>query len=170
MSMAIASVVMIYTGENLSAALSAIGSILFIEYGVEKSISLKNRNYIKAFNKTSLVLVEAILISTLLIGQDLPNLVTVATLSTLLFFHALKGNSEDYLNKSIDIRFGRRARSIVIVLALLLSILNTYYILLGAYLLIGIILADSGEILYKLYSNQRNSRESSKLKERILSK
>lgn len=170
MSMAIASVVMIYTGENLSAALSAIGSILFIEYGVEKSISLKNRNYIKAFNKTSLVLVEAILVATLLIGQDLPNLITVSTLSTLLFFHALKRNSEDYLNKSIDIRFGRRARSIAIVSALMLSVLNTYYILLGAYLLIGIVLADSGEIFYKLYFNQRNSRESSKLKERILSK
>jgi len=168
--MAVSSAVMMYTGDNLSAALSAVGSILFIEYGVEKSISLKNRNYIKAFNKTSLLLVEIVLLSGLLISQDLPAVITVATLSSLTLFQCLKRNSENYLNKDLDVRFGRRGRSIIIVSALLLSVLNTYYILLGAYLLIGILVSDSGEILYGLYSNQRNSRESSKLKERILSR
>ena len=168
--MAVSSAVMMYTGDNLSAALSAVGSILFIEYGVEKSISLKNRNYIKAFNRTTLVLVEVIILGGLLIGQDLPNIIAVPALATLLFFYSLKRNGENYLNRDIDVRFGRRGRSIIIVSALLLSVLNTYYILLGAYLLIGITVADSLEILYKLYSNQRDSRESSKLKERILSR
>ena len=170
MIMAASSAVMMYTGDNLSAALSAIGSILFIEYGVEKSISLKNRNYIKAFNRTSLVLVEIILLGGLLLGQNLPSVLAVATLSTLIVFNSLKRNSENYLNKDIDVRFDRRGRSIAVVSALLLSVLNTYYILLGAYLLIGMILADCGEILYKLYSNRKNSSESSKLKERILSR
>ena len=108
--MAIASAVMMYTGDNLSAALSAVGSILFIEYGVEKSISLKNRNYIKAFNMTSLVLVEIVLLSGLLISQDLPAVITVATLSSLTLFQCLKRNSENYLNKDLDVRFGRRGR------------------------------------------------------------
>ena len=168
--MAVSSAVMMYTGDNLSAALSAVGSILFIEYGVEKSISLKNRNYIKAFNRTTLVLVEVIILGGLLIGQDLPNIIAVPALATLLFFYSLKRNGENYLNRDIDVRFGRRGHSIIIVSALLLSVLNTYYILLGAYLLIGITVADSLEILYKLYSSQRDSRESSKLKERILSR
>lgn len=168
--MAVASAFMIFTGENLSGALSALASILFIEYGVEKSVGLKNRSYVKAFNKTSLVLVETIILGGLLLGQNLPSALTVGTLSTLIVFHSLKRNGENYLNKDLKVRFDRRGRSIVIILALGLSVLNMYYILLGAYLLTGIIIADSLQILYKLYSEQQNSRESSKLKERILSR
>lgn len=164
--MASASAVMIYTGSSLSAALSAVGSILFIEYAVDKSVGLKNRKYINAFNSTSVVLIEVILIGGLLAGNSFPSIVTASTLSMLVFFNALKRNSEDYINKDIGVRFGRRARAIVVVASMALSFVNAYYALIGAYVLTGLLVADSVEIFYTLYTSEN----SSKLKERILSR
>lgn len=164
--MSTAFAVFVNTGNNLSALLAGIGAVLFIEYGVEKSVTLKNRKYIKAVNSTSLTFVEALIIGGFLASHELPAVVIAGGLSSLVFLKSLKSNAENYTKDDIDTKFGRRGRLAIVLAATGLSIINSYYILIGAVLLTGSMIFDAGQIILSLKSREN----SSKLKERILSR
>lgn len=165
-AMAVAAAYFINEGNGISAGLAATASVLFIEYGAEKSVSLKNRSYIKAFNSTSMTVIEAVIIGGLLASYDLPGFLIAAVLSGLIVIKSLKSNAEDYTRESIDVKFGRRGRVGIAVIAMFLSTFNSYYVFIAGFVIIGTIVFDSGQILYGLRSQQ----ESSDLKERILSR
>ncbi len=165
-AMAAAAAYFINTGNGISAGLAATAAVLFIEYGVEKSVGLKNRRYIEAFNNTSMTVIEAVIIGGLLASHELPGLIIAAVLSGLVVVKSLKSNAEDYTRESIDVRFGRRGRLAVAVIAMFLSTFNSYYVFIAGFVLIGTMVFDSGQILYGLHSEK----ESSELKERILSR
>lgn len=164
--MAAAAAFFINEGNGISAGLAATASVLFIEYGVEKSVSLKNRSYIKAFNSTSMTVVEALIIGGLLASHDLPGLLIASVLSGLVVIKSLKSNAEDYTREIIDAKFGRRGRLAIAVLAMFLSTFNSYYVFIAGFVLLGTMIFDSGQILYGLNSQKK----SSDLKERILSR
>ncbi|WP_414837354.1 hypothetical protein ACK3SF_03740 [Candidatus Nanosalina sp. VS9-1] len=160
-----ASAYFINTGNGLSAALAGLAGFLFLEYGKEKSIELKNRKQVKALNSTSTTLLEVVLIGGLLASQSLPIKLSVAVLSSLVFVKALKSNSENFLNTDVSLRFDQRGRVITALAAMALSIFNPYYIFIGAWVLLGSVIVDTAEILYDLQDRS----EKSKLKNRIMS-
>lgn len=164
--MATASAYFIYIGDGISAGLSATAAVLFIEYGAEKSVSLKNRNYIKAFNSTSMTAIEAIIIGGLLASHGLPDYLIVAAFAGLVILKSLKNNAESYNRDGIDLKFGRRGRVAIAVLAMFLSTLNSYYVFIAAFVILGTMVFDAGQLLYSI----RSKENSSKLKERILSR
>lgn len=163
--MGAASAYFINTGNGISAALAGLGGFLFLEYIQERSVELTNQKHVKALNNTATTVLEVVLVGGLLSSQDLPVMLSVAVLSTMLVLKSLKNNTEAYMNSSIDVRFDQRGRVLVALAGMALSMFNPYYIFIGAWVLLGSVFVDMFEVFY----SSRDIKESSKLKNRILS-
>ena len=160
-----ASAYFINTGNGISAGLAGLGAFLFIEYIQEKSVELTNQKHVKAVNNTATTVLEVVLVGGLLSSQDLPIMLSVAVLSSMLALKSLKDNCEAYMKSTIDVRFDQRGRVLVTLATMALSTFNTYYIFIGAWVLLGSVFVDMFEVFY----SSRDIKESSKLKNRILS-
>jgi hypothetical protein len=110
-------------------------------------------------------LFELLIIGSFLATTMVPQRLGVTVLATLMFLKVFLEEASNQLNTDVSTNLGQSYRIYTVIAAVGLSILNTQYIYLGAYVLLGIVLYDLGKVFYEFYEDQQGI----KLKNRILS-
>lgn len=151
---------------KLAAALTGLSGYLFLGYARDKSVTLSNMSQVKMELNVSSELFELMILGSLLATPMIPQRLGIAVLASVTFLKIFIEEAGNQMNTDLTGKLGQNYRIYTVLTATALSILNTQYVYLSAYVLLGIILYDLGQILYQFYDNKQGI----KLKNRILSK
>ncbi|MFB6242113.1 MAG: hypothetical protein ABEJ36_04940 [Candidatus Nanosalina sp.] len=153
------------TSMKLAAALTGLSGYMFLGYARDNKTSLSNLNQVNMELNVSGELFELLIVGSLLATTMVPQRLGVTVLATLMFLKVFLEESRNQLNTEISATLGQSYRIYAVLTAFALSVLNPLYIYFAAYVLLGIILYDLGNIFYSFYDNKQGI----KLKNRILS-
>jgi type III secretory pathway component EscV len=150
---------------KLAAALTGLSGYLFLGYARDNKTSLSNLNQVNMELNVSGEFYELLILGSFLATSMVPQRLGITVLATLMFLKVFLEEASNQLNTDVSTNLGQSYRIYTVIAAVALSILNTEYIFLGAYVLLGVILYDLGLMFYSFYENKQGI----KLKNRILS-
>ena len=151
---------------RLAAALTGLSGFLFIGYARDRKTSLSDLSQVNMELNISEELFELLLVGSLLATSMVPQRLGVTVLATLIFLKVFIDEAGSQLNTELSSTLGRSYRIYTVLAAISLSILNTQYLFFSAFLLLGIVVYDLGQVFYQFNTNKQGI----KLKNRILSK
>lgn len=150
---------------RLAATLTGLSGFLFIGYARDRKTSLSDLSQANMELNVSEELFELLLVGSLLATSMVPQRLGVTVLATLIFLKVFIDETGTQLNTELSSTLGRSYRIYTVLAAISLSILNTQYIFFSAFLLLGIVVYDLGQVFYQFNTNKQGI----KLKNRILS-
>lgn len=153
------------TSMKIAAALTGLSGYLFLGYARDNKASLSNLNQVNMELNLCGELFELMIIGSFLATSMVPQRLGITVLATLMFLKVFLEEANNQLNTDVSTNLGQSYRIYAAIAAVALSILNTEYIYLGAYVLLAVIIYDLGLMFYSFYENQQGI----KLKNRILS-
>jgi len=150
---------------KLAAALTGLSGYLFLGYARDRAVGMANMNQVRTELNISGELFELLVTASLLASAMIPQKLGVAVLASLVFLKVVLEEANRNLKVDLSTSLGDNYRIYTVLGITALSILNSYYMYYGAFVLLGIILYDLGVIFYRFYEDKQGI----KLKNRILS-